>query len=167
VRHEGSQGTAGNGYCNIQRQKETQASTCKWRGIRVGEQHSQYDGTDAVTYNRVTTYTYAGDVLLPHIKFHERGWNEYDEMKESVCDKMINKTGNCVPHCIEKDWFWNNTIAGMVHIKYRNMKCNYHNAVLKAILRKFLSLVIDYVFKMITNPKIIIGELQKGGHTIC
>ena len=102
--------------------------------VRVGGQRPQYDGTDAVNYQRVTAY--AADILFPHIKFLERGWNEYDETKDSVCDKMMNKTGIYVPRCLEKSWYWENTIAGMVHIKYRNLKCNFHNAVRKAFLSK-------------------------------
>ena len=42
------------------------------------------------------------DILFPHIKFLERGWNEYDETKDSVCYKMMNKTRIYVPSCIEK-----------------------------------------------------------------
>ena len=75
-------------------------------------------------------------ILFPHIKFLERGWNEYDETKDSVCDKMMIKTGIYVPRCIEKSWYWENTIAGMVHIKYRIVKCNFHNALRKAFLSK-------------------------------
>ena len=104
------------------------------RGVRVGGQRPQYDGTDAVNYQQVTAY--AADILFPHIKFLERGWNGYDETKDSMCDKMMNKTGIYVPRCIEKSWYWENTIAGMVHIKYRNLKCNFHNASRKAFLSK-------------------------------
>jgi hypothetical protein len=53
---------------------------------------------------------------FPHIKFLERGCNEYTETKDSVCDKMMDNTGINVPHCIEKSWCWENTIAGIVHI---------------------------------------------------
>ena len=106
----------------------------KMGGIRVGGQRPQYDGTDAVNYQWVTAY--AADILFPHIKFLERRWSEYDETKDIVCDKMMNKTGIYVPRCIEKSWYWENTIAGMVHIKYRNLKCNFYNASRKAFLSK-------------------------------
>ena len=101
---------------------------------RDGGQRPQYDGTDAVNYQREMAY--AADILFPHIKILERGWNEYDETKDSMFDKMMNKTGIYVPRCIKKCWYWEKTIAGMVHIKYRNVKCNFHNALRKAFLSK-------------------------------
>lgn len=55
------------------------------RGVRVGVQHPQYDDTDALNYHHVTSYT--AEVLSPHIKVLEQGWNEYDDTKKRVCDK--------------------------------------------------------------------------------
>ena len=65
------------------------------RAIKVQGQCPQYDEIDAVNYNRVTSYV--GNVLFPHIKFLERGWNEYDDQKDSVCEKIMMRTGIHVP----------------------------------------------------------------------
>jgi len=65
------------------------------RAIKVGGQHPQYDGMDAVSYNRVMSYV--SNVLSHHIKFQERGWNEYDNRKDSVCDKIMMRTRVRVP----------------------------------------------------------------------
>lgn len=60
------------------------------RRISIGEQSPQYDGNDALDYHRVTYY--AGDVILPHITFIGREWNKYNETKDGMCNKMMNKT---------------------------------------------------------------------------
>jgi hypothetical protein len=78
------------------------------------------------------------EYFFPHMKFLERGWNEYDDWKDSACEKIMMRTGIYVPRCVEKSWYWENTIAGMVHTKYRNMKCNYHNAVRKEFWGKYI-----------------------------
>ena len=94
----------------------------------------QHDGTDSVNYHRVTSYT--GDVLFLHIKFLERGWNDYDDTKDSVWEKIMINGEVQVPHCVNKSRYWESIIEGMVHIKYQNLKCNYHNALRKEIMRK-------------------------------
>ncbi len=55
------------------------------RSIKVVRQHLQYDEMDAVNYNKVTRYV--GNAHFHRIKFLERGWNEYDNRKGSLCDK--------------------------------------------------------------------------------
>ena len=72
------------------------------RAIKVGGQRPQYDGMDAVNYNRVTSYV--SNVLFPHIKFLEREWNEYDDWKDSASEKKMMRTGIHVPRCVEKSW---------------------------------------------------------------
>ena len=106
------------------------------RAIKVGVQRPQYDEMDTVNYNRVMSYV--GNVLFPHIKFLMRGWNEYGDRKDSLCEKIMMRTGIHVPGCVEKSWYWENTIEGMVHIKYPDMKCNYHNAVQKEFWSKYI-----------------------------
>ena len=100
------------------------------RGFRVGGQRPQYNGTDAVNCQQVTAHV--GYDLFTHIKFLERGQNENNQKNDSVCDKMMSKTGIYVSCCIEESWYWENTIAGMFHIKNRILKCNFHNALWKA-----------------------------------
>ena len=74
------------------------------RAIKVGGQRPKYDGMNAVNYNRVTSYV--GNVLFPHIQFLERGWNEYDDRQDNVCEKIMMITGIHVPRCVEKSWYW-------------------------------------------------------------
>lgn len=57
-----------------------------------------------------------GDVIFINMKFLEREWNEYNDTKDSVREKMMSKTGIYVSCCVERSWYLKITIAGMVHI---------------------------------------------------
>ena len=67
--------------------------------LELGGHHSQYEDADAVNYHHAPSFR--ADVLFPHIKFLEGEKNEYDCTKDSVCDKIIKRTGIHVPWCID------------------------------------------------------------------
>ena len=54
-------------------------------------------GIDAVKCHSVTSYTFL------HL---EQGWNEHDDTKKMVCDKIITRAGMQVPWCVDKSFWW-------------------------------------------------------------
>ena len=83
--------------------------------------------------------------MFGYVKFLEYGWNNFDKTDGTLCQKIMSKI--TLLYGVKDEFYYEEVIAPMIPIKYRNIKPNFQNTMRDVVMGEFMSLV-DSVITM-------------------
>jgi len=122
--------------------KTSRSNTFGKKYSRINGQRPTYKGTDAMNYIEVNVFS---TEMFGYVKFLEYGWNNFDKTDGTLCQKIMSKI--TLLYGVKDEFYYEEVIAPMIPIKYRNIKPNFQNTMRDVVMGEFMSLV-DSVITM-------------------
>ena len=121
--------------------KSSRINTFEEKYSRINGQRPTYEGTDAMNY-----------IMLNAFSTEMFCYSNFDKTEGNLCQKVMSKI--TLPYGVKDEFYYEEIIAPMIHIKYHNIKSNFQNTVRDVVLGEFV-----HLFNLVITANLTISFL--------